>query len=337
MTQEQISAVMNLFSDKGQIVWIADENWNLLSGKHRHLVKNNLPDLLGLPADFWGNTQKAVYIDGHFWDCRIYARETEKCRVLILKPITENSVSQDEVTIINALQILQQTKNHFQEYLDEHELSDDIPLSYIERVNLLLYRRPYLKKMLRSVYSGTIRKNLLSLSAVLQSLKENMQKELKNYAEISLSLCEKTYYLQENQDFFYAVILSGLILCQQERNHSQEIKISLAVSGQKIKISIAVTPDETRPADLSGQLSSENFDDLSEEHQLLDAFCALHEGSWKIMTKSVNNIQTICCQIIFCSAVKTTESELHSPVKVIRPEIENTCRLLLSRVYLSRF
>lgn len=338
MTQKQISMLINLFSANHGIVWIVDENWKLIGKNQIQPPEGMLYEFLELPVDFWDNIEKIVYLCKHFWECRIYSSRLDKYRVIVLHAFKEKEPSKEEVTLANTAQLLIQTKYSLQMYLEKHQLSDYALTGHIERSYFLLCRQQYLKKLLYSVYSEETVKNTFVVSDILRQLKNNIQKELGNYAQVSLSLCKEKFYLHENLKFFHTVILAGLLLCHQKIGCLQKIKISLTISGQKGEILLKVTPDETQPIDMSKQIDALSFGDFSEEKQLLNAFCAIHNGNWKFLEKSVKKAETFCCKIQFCSNAVSPSIDLHSPSKSSSMyQTENHYRMLLSRMYLSCF
>lgn len=338
MTKKEINRLISLFSQEQEIVWIADENWKILGGKAAYPYPVPLPELLGISADCWKKTEKKVYLDKHFLDCTVYADPAEKYRVIVLKKIKPDFPASEEDTSENyTVQMLHQTQNQLLEYLDEREdyEKSDLPEMF-EKVSFLIQRSIYLRKLLQSVYSDTLQRTVFHLTDMLIKIKNNIQRTIGIYGEIQFSFPDQDACIYENMEFFTAVITAGLILCHQRRGVFQKICLSYHQMHDIAEIRIELTPDPARIVDMSRQIAAQGFTGLTEETQLLNTFCTIHDGSWKMVNQSGKNSSSSCCQITFSTSEKKEPMLISSP-HPLPQDFSNVYQILLSRIYLSIF
>jgi len=334
MTKKEITLLINLFSQNEELVWVTDDQWNILGGKYSYSYQKPIPELLGIPTDCWENTEKKVYLDKHFFDCTVHAVPSQKYRVVVLKTI--EAVLSEDPTEIYVFQTLQQAQNLMHEYLDEKEDYDQVFMpKMIEKSLLLLYRKTYLRKMLQSIYDETIEKNSFFIIDIIEKIKLNIQRLLKGYADLQIVYTGENSCLYENMDFFISVVLSGLILCHQKKEFFQHIRLHYKHTGSITEIRTEITCDPEKTVDLSNQPNIAHFS-RAEETELLNAFCAIHDGFWKYFEHSGKNGISYCCQITFhVSDAKNDLIMKQHSFKNNNPDIYNIYSLLLSHVYLS--
>ncbi|MBR0485464.1 MAG: hypothetical protein IJJ69_11950 [Oscillospiraceae bacterium] len=339
MKKETIVLLSNLFGNSGEIVWITDENWKIQWGKYDYSKIQNLPDILNVSPELWENISGCTFFEEYFYEYTIYCSRENACRIIIMERPPQSLDRIEDASINNAVYSLRQVKNGFQQYFKENHLHEKKDLlDAIERSCLLLYRAPYITRIIDYVRSGNAVKSLFSVQDALSRMQKEMQDKLGIYAETDFSFPKKEVYLLENKEFFLLTVLAGLTLCHQERGYFHHAAFSLGVSGTKAELIINLTPDYQQPLDMSKQLDPLNFGSLEEEKKALSTFCIMHHGSWKPMYyHEKKKLISACCQICFQTDEYSSEITLNSERGFLKSDYDDVCRLMLSRIYLSEF
>ncbi len=331
MTRKQIKMFREMFGNDCDILWITDENWNVQDEKYSGGAKN-LPALLEVPEDFWGSAEKLMFWNDRFYHCRIWCSQAAKCRVIALKkPKADDSKN---MTVNSAVHSLRQIRRSLEEAMHEKTPL----LDSIERNCLLLYRKSYIDRILDAVRSGTAFREEFSVQDILRQMQPQMLSALGNYAETEFRLTEQNMYLYGNIEFFRVAVLAGLTLCHLERGYFQQMALSLGFSGGKAELLINMTPDYQKPVSMQEQIDPENFGSTKGEETLLDTFCMMYDGSWKLFKQEENQkLISACCQIQFRTNKKRPELMLYSTDRIMRPDFDDPYQIMLARIYLSRF
>ena len=340
MKKETIALLSSMFGNSGDIVWIADENWDIQWGKYDCGRIRNLPELLGVSPQLWEDASGQAFFEDYFYEYTIHCSRENQCRVIIMKSLALHpEMVQEEPSVNAAVHSLRQVRKDFQQYLEEKNLDGKNELlDSIERNCLLLYRKPFIMRMVNSIRNGSAVKTLFPVQDVILQMQGEMQKKLGIYAETDFSLPEKNVYLLENEEFFRVTVMSGLTLCHQERGYFHRAAFSLGVSGTRAELIINLTPDYHRPLDMSKQLDPENFGTLEEEKKALSTFCMMHHGNWKPMYYSEQDkLISACCQICFRTDEFNPEIVMSTKRRTMRNDYDDVYRIMLSRIYLSEF
>ncbi|MBE6877427.1 MAG: hypothetical protein E7496_12070, partial [Ruminococcus sp.] len=301
MKQDALELLRNLFGNSGDVVWITDENWKIQWGRYDYSKIQNLPEMLNVPENLWEDASGQVFFCEVFYEYTIHCSKENKCRVIILKKTVLGQGMPEEVSVNAAVHSLRQVKKEFAQYFQKKNLHEKKELlDSLERNCLLLYRKPYILRMVNSVRNGMAEKTLFSVQDIIRQMEAEMQKKLGIYAKTVFSLPEKEIYLMENEEFFRMVVMAGLTLCHQERGYFHQAAFSLGVNGTKAELIINLTPDYQCRLNMSKQLDPENFGSTEEEKKALETFCIMHHGSWKHLNyNEENKLISSCCQICF--------------------------------------
>ncbi len=317
--------LMNMFDNGCDAVFIIDADWNIIAQKYTFSFPKWLPEFLNVPENCWTNTENEIYLNKKFYHYQLYCSEPNQCRVLTLKecPLILDA---EDVEMKTAVHSLQQIKKNL-----EANLSPQLSNS-IERISLLIYRKPYLHSIIKAVRNYTIPRYPFPLQDALQQLKEKLSVLLENYAEITLDLPEQKIIFYENIDFFNTVLLAGMVLSHHERGYFHHIQISLSVSNNTAHIHIILKPDFHQSVNMSSQLEAFIFNSFTEEKELLHLFCILHQGQ---KTFSPPKISPSSFQLKFCIAENKEIMHLHSTTKILPSNFNDAYKLMLAPVYLS--
>lgn len=327
MEKNKINLLINMFHHDGDTVFILDANWNIIEGEYTTSFPERLPKMLHVSENCWENTKNEIYFNKDFYKYELYCSKKNQCRVLVLKKHVSTSEEANEhaaedAAVNTAVQSLKQLTQR-------SEITPELSKS-IERISLLLSRKPYLRGMIKSIRNDTIFQTPFFLQDALQQLKTQMSELLAGYAEITLDISETKNSFYENQDFFNTMLLAGIVLCHHERGCFHHIQISLSVYENTAYISIILKPDFSKRIDMSLQLENFSFGTHTEEKELLNLFCMMHQGEWSV---SPPKMTPSLFQLMF--RIEFQNITVHSTQKKHISRFGNTSKLMLAPVYLS--
>lgn len=330
--ENNIELLMNMFDNGCDAVLITDADWNILEEKYSVSFHGKLPELLHVSENCWKNIESEIYLNRRFYQYKLYCSEQNQCRVIVLKELHENPETQDSA-VRTACQSLYHVKQQLKTYISENpDFSQQKMLHTLDRISLLIYRKPYLHSIIKNVRNHTIVRYPLQLLKVSQYLKEKLSELLKNYAEISLDLPETEIPFYENIDFFSTVLLSGMVLCHHERGYFHHIQISLSVCDDTAFIRMILKPNFHKTVDMSAQVEAFSFGTHAEEKELLNLFCMLHQGEWSV---SPPETSPSSFQLQFRTTEQRQITRFYSTDKIRKSDFDNTFELMLAPVYLS--
>ena len=333
MEKSKLNILTNMFENSKDIVMITDDQWNILWERYASEQSVSLPQALKIPENCWETVTKQVYWENYFCDCTVYCSKKNKCRIIIMKPVIQNFDMPEDIVIESAVQSLRQVKNELQKCFSSHQLYDRAELlESIERNCYLLRHKSFIMQMLKSVREKRTFQELFSLNKELKKIRLKMVKEMGIYAQITLKMSDNDLFLNENKQFFQMVLLSGVILCHRNAGHLHQILISLDSDEDKAEIQILLKPDN-QEIDMSAQIDTACFGSYSEEEELLNVFCLMHDGDWEV--NPVND--GYCCRITFRTDNQRSEITFRQTSKIIAEASDEVYRIMLSRIYLSYF
>lgn len=326
MEREKIDFLMNMFDNGQDNICILDADWNILEEKYIVSFPQQIPKVLNVSENCWENTENEIYLNKEFYEYKLYCSKAHQCRVLVLKkhiPVLETEAAED-ADIASALQSLKQLN----EWL---KITPELSKS-VERISLLLSRKPYLRSMIKSIRNDNTVRAPFSLQTALQQLKEKMSELLANYAEITLDIPETNNNFYESIDFFNTVLLAGIVQCHHERDYFHHIQISLAVYEDTAYISVILKPDFSKRINMSSQFEPFSFGTQTEEKELLNLFCMIHQGEWSV---SPPKMTPSLFQLTFHITEYPKISYFFSTDKTRTSRFGDAYMLMLAPIYLS--
>lgn len=318
MKPEILRALKKFYGKKGNIVWILDENWEIIWKNCTYDGKKSFPELLEVSENFWGDIQeKEICWKGDFFSCDVDCYKKDKYRVIVLKEkeveILGHSILDKGAMVhgVHSMKILIELVKNYLESNNLHEM-DDV-LKAFDGNFYLIYRNLYIDRILSNLKNQDENKTLFEIGYEILEIYEEAKEILDDYAETEFIFEEKKeIFLIEDRNLFCATMLSGIVLCCKEPDQRQDLKITLNYIGEKAVISIYMTALDEIRKDRQLQGSVQRYNDYSGEESLLNTFCSRHNGSWNMIQKKEKGKISVCCKIMF-STDTPEEITFHSP------------------------